>query len=33
MLNYARLIKAKNAAKAVINMLSWTDYATVIAFN
>lgn len=33
MTNYNRLTKTKNAAKAVINMLSWADHATVIGFN
>lgn len=33
MTNYNRLTKTKNAAKAVISMLSWADHATVIGFN
>lgn len=33
-MSYAgRMTKTKNAAKAVINMLSWADHATVIGFN
>lgn len=33
-MSYAgRMTKTKNAAKAVINMLSWADHATVIGFS
>ena len=31
--SYGRMKKTKDAAKSVINMLSWADYATVIGFS
>lgn len=31
--SYSRMTKTKNAAKAVVDMLSWADHATVIGFS